>query len=206
MIITPMKTNQGRYTNMCKQDITEYERHLQTLRSEDSILKIENNSLAHASVLVSNLLDHATDEVLIYTSSLCKQFYARDKMENDFISLKSRGITPKILIQYKYEDGNPIGQDESIRVLKKIFGDSFQAVFLPRDNPYIEIDSERGKIRINNFTVVDEKAFRYEKYETEKDACIAGSGEYTKAVGCMNDIETAKLLKSAFLDHYYSEA
>jgi len=184
--------------------IEEYKAHLARLREEDSVLKIKNNSLEHAKVLVSNLFEHAQEEVLVYTSSLCKQFYSEDEVLKAAEGLKNRGITPRFLIQHNLQNdselNSKIDQKQSMMDLKNIFGEEIKFRFLPEGKDKITIGD--NNVPVHNFTVVDGKAFRYERYETEKGACVHPGGNYTKAVGCMNDKTTASLLKEVFEKHY----
>jgi len=196
---------------MKKTIIEEYEAHLKKLRDENSILKIKNDSFAHAQTLVSNLFEHAQKEVLIYTSSLCHQFYTSDKIIASFEQLKEKNIVPKIIIQYDFSRDEQfkdvIKQQESIEGMKKIFGDDFSPVFLSSEPYTISYQMEDGtSLAIHNFTVVDEKTFRYEKFETKKGDCVNPDGKYTNAVGCFNDQETTALLAETFRKHYKTQA
>jgi hypothetical protein len=152
------------------------------------------------------LFDHAKKEVLVYSSSLCYQFYASSEIIDASNRLKEKGIIPKFLIQYNFKDGEEwadiIRQKETVEKLRQIFGANDIFKVLPEKSPHIVYKNGDSNIRINNFTIVDEKAFRYEIYETEKGECAKIDGKYTNAVGCINDEDTAKLLKEVFYTYY----
>ena len=94
-----------------------------------------------------------------------------------------------------------IRQSDSIELFKEKLGNNFEYQFLPNEEPIVI--SEIGKI--NNFTLVDGVAFRYERESTPRNACIEETGSYTNAVGALHDAVTAELLKEIFNDNYNTE-
>ena len=69
-----------------EENVILYKHLLEGLRAEKSSRKVRNDSLTHAKILVNNLLIHAKEEVLIYTSSFCGLFYLSDHIQPKFKS------------------------------------------------------------------------------------------------------------------------
>jgi len=189
------------------ENLDEYSKMLLRLREEKSSLKIKNDSLDHAKILVTNLFAHAKNEILIYTSSLCSLFYLSEELKASYEEIKNKDISIKILIQYKFtkEEDKKIGQHASKEKMEELFGDKIEIKFLEdtSDKNKITYNFENDLIVINNFTVVDGISFRYERQETEKGFCGQSiEQKFTKAFGCMKDEQTAKLLREVFYENF----
>jgi sugar-specific transcriptional regulator TrmB len=183
-------------TPIFDEDIPTYSRLLYLLRSKNSDQLIRNDSVAHASVLVANLVENAEKEILIYSSSFCKSFYLSDEVRKAFEQSSKKNIPLKVLIHYDLSSEEAlIGQKESIKTyIEEIYKNStFEYKFL---NPTTPISFE-GKF-LNNFMVADRMSFRYEKSEPSREACISGTPTKTLAIGSINDKETANTLADAF--------
>ena len=181
---------------MFDEDIPTYTYLLDILREKDSSQLIRNDSFSHATVLVENLVNHAEKEILIYSSSFCEAFYLNDSIRKAFVDSKTRGVSVKVLVHYdltKKED--IIGQKKTIDVyLKDIYENENISIRYLKSRESLSLDGEK----LNNFLVTDKKSFRYEKSTPSKQTCISSTPVATKAVGSLNDKETATLLTDAF--------
>ena len=190
-------------------DLDEYSKLLLRLRNENSSLKIKNDSLSHAKLLVTNLFAHAQKEIDIYTSSLCKLFYLSKELTDAYKEIKEKDVFVKILIQYKFDgnDDEKVGQKDSIKKIKESLKDQVEIKFLNKNSEdgdkKIVYKNDEIEVVVNNFTVVDGISFRYERQETEKGFCEKSiEDRFTKAIGCMNDSDTAMFLKQIFEENF----
>jgi len=183
-------------TPIFDEDISTYSRLLFLLRKDDSTQLIRNDSVAHASVLVENMVKNSKREILIYSSSFCKSFYLSDKVREAFELSNSNNVSLKVLIHYDLAANEAlVGQQETIKAyIEEIYNNNnFEYRFL---SPSQEIGLENRIL--NNFMVVDRKAFRYEKVVPSKESCLSGIPPKTLAIGSINDTDTANILADAF--------
>lgn len=185
---------------MFDEHIPTYRQLLDILRKKDSTQLIRNDSVAHASVLVSNIVSHAKEEILIYSSSFCKGFYLSDEIKDAFAKSREKSVPVKLIIHFSLsEDEDIVGQAEAIEAyLGDTYGKDFFKMKFLDDNASISFD---GMV-LNNFIVTDKKSFRYEKTEPLKEACVSSASIATHAVGSLNDPDTAGILANAFHDAF----
>ena len=171
---------------------------LDTLRNKSSAQLIRNDSLSHAILLVCDMIEHAKDEILIYSSSFSKAFYLREEIVKAFKTSAERGVPVKLLIQYEFDKSeDTMEQKETIAIYKyNIYRDApFEhRIFAPSES--ITLNNKQ----LNNFLVVDGMSFRYEKLKLSKDNYINGSIISKVAVGSLNDSGTAKSLTESFYE------
>jgi len=180
---------------MFDEHIPAYTYLLDVIRKKNSDQLIRNDSFEHAKVLAGNLFTHAKKEILIYTSSFCEEFYLTPEIFNTFQSIKNKDISVKVLIHFEVTDEEEkiIGQKKALEEYKSILNDKFEFKYLQNSDHVRKEDNI-----INNFIVVDGIAFRYEKKEPTRIGCISNERVYTKAIGSINDQETANYLIQAF--------
>ena len=183
-------------TPIFNENIQTYTYLLDILREKDSSQLIRNDSFSHATVLVENLVNHAKEEILIYSSVFCEAFYLNDPIKEAFESSHKRGVTVKVLVHYNLSGKeDTIGQKKTIKMyLDEIYKDSNIAIKYLDGSKSINL----ANMKLNNFLVTDKKSFRYEKSTPSKQACISNTTMSTEAVGSLNDNETATLLTDAF--------
>lgn len=180
---------------MFDEHIPAYTYLLDIIREKNSDQLIRNDSFEHAKVLAGNLFTHAKEEILIYTSSFCEEFYLNPEIFNTFQDIKNKDINVKVLIYFEVteEEEEKIGQKKSLNEYSALLGDKFQYKYL-KNSDHLRKEEQI----INNFIVVDGISFRYEKKEPSRAGCLSSERIYTKAIGSINDQETANYLIQAF--------
>lgn len=175
-----------------------YTQLLATLRKKAGTQLIRNDSISHAIILTCDMIEHAKDEILIYSSSFSKAFYLHEEIVNAFKISAERGVPVKLLIQYEFNKSeDTMRQEETIAIYKHdIYRDAPFDHRIFASSESIILDNKH----LNNFLVVDGVSFRYEKLKLSKDSCIAGSITSKIAVGSLNDSATAKSLTESFYE------
>lgn len=161
--------------------LIDYETIVKKMKEENSADLVDNDTVEHAKILVSELVNSSQKSIKLYTNSFCKEFYLSEKVFSVFKDASNRGIKLDVLAEKNLSD------NEAIKEYKTLFGCKF---FLKDSVAPLQMEIADNKhITLNNFMIIDEKGIRYEQ---ENRANICNNIQDIKARGTFNrpkDIE-----------------
>jgi hypothetical protein len=176
------ETINAEVTKMTEDEI--YKQNIEKLMLAGSSEMISNNLPQHASALLSCFFRHATSEVKIVCNTLRRSVYDTPEVLSSMLAAGRRGIPIQVLVRNTPEEGSVFLTrfNELMRAQPTKFS------LLPDAVTHSKLVKEQKE----NFSIMDAKAFRFEK---DTDNC--------HAVACMNFPSLAAVLSNTF-DRLYA--
>jgi hypothetical protein len=123
---------------------------------------IDNDTVNHAHILVSELVKSAKKTIKLYTNSFCEEFYLDKNVMKAFVTAKENGILLKIISE------NDITSNKAYIEYKKLYNDKIENKEYSEDI-IAQFDSDNN-LPLNNFMIIDDRGIRYEQ-EKKEDIC-----------------------------------
>ena len=162
----------------------DYEEYVKDCKESQRNVMISNRSIDHATILITNIVETAKEKICLLTGFCDDTFYAKDVIQNQFLSF-IEDTTGSGIIEIIFEEGEEKTTKckEFIKSLVKEYEKwnktTSLSLYQLDNNAYIT--DKDGKYRIHYIIVDNDGAFRYEKHalEGEQDSEIEGSDDST---------------------------
>ncbi|RLA84034.1 MAG: hypothetical protein DRG78_02675 [Epsilonproteobacteria bacterium] len=149
---------------------------------------VDNDTINHAAILVSELVKTAKTSIKLYTDSFCKDFYSKEIVRDSFIEAAKKNIKLEIIADNCLARNN---------ILATAYKDAFAENLMYKDNISVPIKAtfSFGEAILHNFMIIDDRGIRYEQ---EKKDDICNNLEDVKARATFNRPEDVKPFLEAF--------
>ncbi len=147
--------------NIANMTLIDYEILVKNMADRQTDDLVDNDTVNHARILVSELVNSAERTIKLYTNSFCEKFYLDTNVKEAFSNAKNNGVSLEIISE------NDISSNEAYEEYKKIY-ETINYKHYSKDI-FAKFDSN-DKVLLNNFMIIDDKGIRYEQ-EKKKNIC-----------------------------------
>lgn len=144
--------------------LVDYETIVKDMARKDSNELIDNDSVHHAHILVSELVNSAKKSIKLYTNSFCQEFYLNERVLQAFEDAAKRKISLQILSEHD------ITENGALKKYKEIFADNIIKEKIAKGELKATFAPDSTTV-LNNFMIIDAKGIRYEQ-EKKEDICL----------------------------------
>jgi hypothetical protein len=165
--------------------LEDYQAHVERLFDQDSDVLVSNSDPKHAAILIATLFRRAKDKVAVFCRNLKADIYSEKNVVEAMLDAARRGIEIRILTQEP---------PEAVELLWQLNCLAFTS---PSKRVHIRMCNKSGigAALKSNFTVMDDKGFRFEPDKSEM-----------KAHACANNRTLVKSMLQRFDKFFASDA
>ncbi|UFS62742.1 hypothetical protein LOH54_01120 [Sulfurimonas sp. HSL-3221] len=176
--------------------LNDYKELLGYLSKTQSDSLIDNDSVEHAAILVSELVKSATKEIRLFTTSFCEEFYNRSDVINAFESAAEKKV------QFQIISRKPLHENPAYAAYNDLFQERVSVKTLSTGIVIANEDDASERMELNNFMIIDKRGIRYEQGSIETPC---NGLKNVNARGTFNRPVDAELFVDAF-DKAWSRA
>lgn len=175
-------------TTIANMKLIDYETIVQNMSKENSSELVDNDTVEHAKILVSELVNSSKESIKLYTNSFCENFYLNEKVLKSFEEAANRNVKFYIIAETNVENNTAINK------YKELFNSDSLVIKDSVSEP-LTMENLGKEITLNNFMIIDDKGIRYEQ-ENKKNICQ--NIQNIKARGTFNRKEDVKPFVEVF--------
>lgn len=146
--------------NIANMTLIDYKILVKNMADKQTDDLVDNDTVDHARILVSALVNSAKKTIKLYTNSFCKNFYLDENVKKAFINAKKNNVSLEIISE------NDISSNEAYEEYKNIYN----TIKYKRHSEKIFAKFNSNSVLLNNFMIIDDKGIRYEQ-ERKNNIC-----------------------------------
>lgn len=144
--------------NIANMTLIDYEILVKNMADRQTDDLVDNDTVNHARILVSELVNSAEKTIKLYTNSFCEKFYLDTNVKEAFTNAKKNNDVSLEIISE-----NDISSNEAYEEYKRIY----ETIRYKHYSKDIFAKFNSNTVSLNNFMIIDDKGIRYEQEKKE---------------------------------------